>query len=245
VDIHDKKQIVQTDSGKGGWISGYGLEAPVDDPLFGYVHVYVADTPQKARAARQAEHSQKIAEFGRLLGYPPCCVDFYLRRLDTAEQDQGDFVLPLLEASLEDRLGKKPSFPHWLNVAAQYFSASLISFYPCSFFCEKAIAVAENSLTLMRNYDEAWAAATLEVCKTPVLYTEYEGIYMFRNAVWLDNALHYSPKAIESSLNGVIASLLAQGDRLTLFSPHDITIWCVDERIARLQSHNLAMLVFT
>lgn len=245
VGLHNMKQIFQGDSGKGGWISGYGIEVPVDSHLNGYVHLYAANDPAKVREARRAEHSRQARKFGELLGYPACCIDFYTKYLDQAETAQGDFILPLLAESIKASPKTFPVLLPWLNVAAQYFDASLLSFYPCSFSCPAATQISRDTLALMKQYDEPWAEQVLGICRTPIVYTEYEGIYLLKGARKEGNMVYYPPEQMECSLDGVLAGILACGNAMRLISTQEAIIYKGDTQLAHLKSNHLALLVFS
>lgn len=245
VDLHDMKQIFQADSGKGGWISGYGIEVPVDSHLNGYVLLYAANDPAKVREARRAEHSNQARRFGELLGYPTCCINFYTKHLEQAEAAQGDFILPLLEESVKTHPETFPVLLPWLNIAAQYFNASLLSFYPCSFFCAAATQISRDTLALMKQYDEPWAEQVLDICRTPIVYTEYEGIYLLKGARKEGNMLYYPPEQMECSLDGVLAGILARGSAMRLISAQEAIVYKGDVQLAHLKSSHLALLAFS
>jgi len=242
VDLHNRKQIFTPDRGKGGWISGYGLEVDLSSPQAGFIHLYLGRDPALVLAAKKAEHGHEYARFGELLGYPPCCVDFYKRHLARAESEQGDFILPLLDASLKS--ASPAVFPAWTNVAAQYFNYGLLSFYPCSFHCARAVAIARDSFRLLKAYDAPLAGLYLEKARKPILYTEYEGLYLFNAAQRRGSWLYYDPGALESSLEGVLAALLRGGDRLKIISNQRLEVRKGPRLQARLESPHLGLLLF-
>jgi len=244
VDLYHHKQVLAPDYGKGGWISGYGLEVPVDSLLSGYVLMYIGTNPDKVLAAKKAEHSHNYGEFGSLLGYPPCCIDFYEAHLARAESEQGDFVLPLLEQSTHTLSEKAVTFPYWTNVAAQYFDYGLLSFYPCSFFCKAAMQQAQEAWSLIQAYDHELAEAYLIAAKMPILYTEYEGVFAFRNAHLEGNMLSYDKEAVECTMNGVIAAILGQADIVKIHSNQSIDILNGTSLVAHLESSRFGMLLF-
>ena len=244
VDLHHVKQIYAQDSGKGGWVSGYGIEVPLESPLHGYLHLYVGTDPEKVLAARKAEHAHDYGGFGSLLGYPACCIAFYEKNIASAEKEQGDFLLPMLDASLQQRAGALPIFPAWTNVAAQYFGYGLLSFYPCSFYCSEAQSLAKLSFALLRRYDRQLADTFLEAAQCPVLYTEYEGVYLFRGAQLRAGCLRYDPHRVERSLDGVLAAMLLASDRIDILSAHSIALKKGRRLTGRLESPHVGLLLF-
>jgi len=243
VDLHNRKQVLSPDQGKGGWVSGYGLEAPVDSPWDGFLQLYVGRDPAGVLAAKKAEHGHQYARFGHFLGYPDCCINFYVEHLPQAEKEQGDFMLPLLRASLGAAPGRAV-FPAWNNVAAQYFGYGLLSFYPCSFFCEKAAEAAREAHELLKAYDAPLAGLYLEKARKPILYTEYEGLYLFNAARRRGSWLYYDSGALECSLEGVLAALLKSGDRLKIIAPQNLEVRNGARLQGRLTSPQLGLMVF-
>lgn len=245
VALHDRKYVLSADQGKGGWVSGYGLEVPIESPLDGYIMLYIGQDAVSVASARKAEHTSLFSEFGSWLSYPSCCIDFYEKHLPEAEREQGDFILYLIEESMKSAPGNLPLFPFWNNISAQYFGYGLISFYPCSFFCEEAAISAKEAWQILSLYDASLANSALEAAKQPILYTEYEGIYTFGESAREGNILHYDGRKVECSLKGVLADLLTAGDELHICSPHDIEVRKAGSLLAKLKSHRMGMMLFS
>jgi hypothetical protein len=244
VDLHDMKHVVSSDSGKGGWVSGYGVEVPIEFPGTGYLLLYAGDDPAEVLAAKKAEHSNSHARFGSLLGYPECCTRFYDENLAIAEEAQGDFFLQLLDASVPPGAEGPCVFPAWTNVAPQYFGYGLISFYPCSFFCERAKTVAIRSHQVLSGYDPGLADEFLRYARAPVLYTEYEGIYLFHDAKLAGNTMIYDPGKVESTLDGVLASVVRSCDRARVLGCHSVVLKEGDREAAYLSSPSMGLVFF-
>lgn len=242
VGLHDRKQILSEDMGKGGWVSGYGLEVPLEFPHDGYILLYTGKDAQKVMAAKRAEHSNNFDRFGQLLGYPDCCIEFYKRALPAAEMEQGDFLLQLLDASVSR--GTLPLFSGWANIAAQYFGYGLISFYPCTLFCAKAQSQAREAYEIIGIYDPALAQKAYEKALTAVLYTEYEGIYAFPGASRQGNQLYYNGANVECTLNGVLADIITRGNNLKIHSAHCAEIYSDNQSLGVLRGSHLGMFIF-
>ena len=58
--------------------SDKGLLLPLDNPQRGLLFAYISKDETKAWLAHYYELMQNHAELGKLLGYPPCCVGFFL-----------------------------------------------------------------------------------------------------------------------------------------------------------------------
>lgn len=79
---------------------------------------------------------------GRLLGYPECCSDFFVRRWPEAwARHQGDLgSLLLAEHATPAR-----ALPWRANVFARYKAPCLVSHFPCSFDCAATLLLARRA----------------------------------------------------------------------------------------------------
>lgn len=106
--------------------------------------------------------------FATLLGYPACCIDFFVRWYPKRAGRGNDYVLPLIDA-----------YEPWSflnNSLLGYFDLSLISHFPCSPCC---IATREQSASLLEalaEHSPELAARLARRLKSVVLYTERHGI---------------------------------------------------------------------
>ena len=73
VTLHDRKQLLFEDAGKGGWISGYGIETELEFPREGYLHLYAGRDPEAVLTAKKAEHSSATTKLAEFHAYPKCC----------------------------------------------------------------------------------------------------------------------------------------------------------------------------
>ena len=237
--LYHRKYICQPDAGKGGWISRHGLELDLEAAPAGLLMVYLADNPTKALRAMEAEHSNADTDFGDLLGIPTCCSAYYNNSIDAAEQEQNDFILPVL-----NNTGADWPYHHGTNIAAQYFDSCLISFYPCTFQCASAVKVAMDTHRVLASYDRVWADGLLASHHDAILYTEYEGIYCLRGARYQRDTLHYDPARVEATIDGVLSHLLVQGNRLRLLGPHHALVMQGRKTVCEIHSHYAGLLVF-
>jgi hypothetical protein len=100
------------------------------------------------------------ARFGRLLGFPSCCVDEFgvrlrrgvTRRIDGRDAHE-DFVAAECAArASQRRLGR-------LNDLSPNRRARIVTFYPCRYDCPRAAAYAAGVFTAAERMDPAAAAA--------------------------------------------------------------------------------------
>lgn len=238
VAVYDKKYVCSPDAGKGGWINQYGIEVPLDAGG-GYLLLYCAATPQDALNAMKSEHGQADTEFGGYLGIPDCCVQRYVECIDQAVQVQNDYI----PFTLENTEGDYP-FPFWNNIAAQYFDYCLISFFPCSFKCNETESVARQSYAFLSSYCPDWADRFLGTHRSNVIYTEYEGIYLFEGSVFRDGYIHYQKERIRGTLNGILYNAFMGGDRIKVLGRHHGIIMNGNSVILDFQSPDCGILIF-
>jgi hypothetical protein len=237
--LYHRKYVCQPDAGKGGWISRHGLELDLEATPAGLLMVYLADNPTKALRAMEAEHSNAETDFGDLLGIPTCCSAFYTNSINAAEQEQNDFILPVL-----NNTGAVWPYLHGTNIAAQYFDSCLISFYPCTFQCAAAAKVAMDTHKVLASYERGWADGLLASHHDAILYTEYEGIYCLRGARYRHDMLHYDPARVEATIDGVLSQLIVQGNRLRLLGPHHALVMHGRKTVCEINSRYAGLLVF-
>ena len=187
--------FAKRDIGKGGWSNKYdereGLPASKGDYA-----VYVSTSKKNLTQAVNADIHGDEGEFGVNLGIPSCCVDFYLNHQDAAYQKQNDFV-PLVAANTKGL----HSFSFWNNYVSQYFGYSFLSFFPCSFTCEHAARMAQNTYDLMHSILPVEADEIVHFQKQPILYTEYRGIYLFEGAKFEHEKTVIKNCTLHSTLN--------------------------------------------
>jgi hypothetical protein len=187
--------FAKRDIGKGGWSNKYDERENLPASKGDYA-VYVSTSQKNLTQAVNADLHGDEGEFGVNLGIPSCCVDFYLHNQDAAYQKQNDFV-PLVAANTKGL----HSFNFWNNYVSQYFGYSFLSFFPCSFTCEHAARMSQNTYDLMHSILPDEADAIVHFQKQPILYTEYRGIYLFEGAKFENEKTTIKNCMLHSTLN--------------------------------------------
>jgi hypothetical protein len=98
--------------------------------------------------------------FGRLMGYPQCCIESYPIYYPTKKTD---FTFAI----------KKPEtgcFSFLLNLACKCFDYSLISHFPCSWSCKKSLSLAKQILSALDIHDKEETKKTVDFLKSDVFY---------------------------------------------------------------------------
>lgn len=237
-----RKYLGRRDIGKGGWSNKFGGSFPLDSPHGDWL-LYIARSVNHAEAARDAEEDGREFDFGGELGIPSCCARFYVENQDRAMAKQNDYV-PLVLRNTENQAPYDPL----LNYVAQYFGYSLISFFPCSFCCPHAKAVAQRSLEVLTEVSPPLANDTLRFQRMPILYTEYRGLYAFEGAQFdaATGLLSYRRENIHGTLptSSSVFRQLLQGDNLELIGKDHVRILRGTERVAELRGENVSACIF-
>jgi hypothetical protein len=233
----EDRYIHRYDKGKGGAANGIERRAQPDETS-GLRNVYVATGDSVAAAARMLEESGDHEIFGLLLGIPQCCRDAFGRNGPAASAKQNDFIGPSLDATA----GPMP-YDAWLNYAANYFGGALISFFPCSFRCPAAALVARNTYRMLSECDQCWAQRFLDLHRTNILYTEYQGLHLFRRPL-ADGIIQYGPDDFESTEPTEVARLLRRGNRLMVYGKRHMGIYRDGMHIGELDGEDVGMFAF-
>jgi hypothetical protein len=176
---------------KDKWISKLELcDEKENDPHVSK-SIYVSDTSQLVEDAMHFEEINDDENFGRLLGIPSCCRKFYLNNLEKAAETNNDFTYFSLGKSQDLEVNT-----NWCNILGQYFGYALISFSPCSFHCENAIASAKNSYSFLSKIDIDLANKMRDYCSYSGLYTKKSGLGLFKYSRVKNNSVNYSYESI-------------------------------------------------
>jgi len=233
----EQKWAVRADLGKGGWANRMDR---LTDPgeAGGVCNVYIASDVTLAATGRMLDEAREDDLFGALLGIPSCCREAYERFRPLAEEKQYDFVPHVLDSTS----GAAP-YDWRLNYLAQYFGCSLLSFFPCSFRCPAAIAVAEGTLTMLARCDASWARRCVELQQTNVLYSENSGLHLLRTRL-CNGVITYKPEDLQSSEATELAYLLQRGDRLEVSGKHSVQVYRGSTKIGELSGEAAGMCAF-
>lgn len=138
-----------------------------------HIMLYISKSMELARQAYKAEKEGDQISFGRLLGYPECCVDFYQHKIPNPVDDEFSFVLNTLSntngkpsfytnnifnfqtrAPTKHRLDIFNNFSSLLGERTKHF---LVSHIPCSYRCKESIRIGREILKLIKNEDQQFA----------------------------------------------------------------------------------------
>lgn len=224
------------DKGKGGWSNLYHPASihRNDNTLY---TIYLGLSEDTVNSAYRLEDDNNA--FGEIMSYPECCRASYERNLPISVRKQGDLVPIVAEQTIE-----KPPWSFLLNVGARYFEKALISFSPCSYACSKAKLFALEAFRQTEKYLPEYASILKHYLSSPVLYTEYRGIYIFLDARIKGSTLRYDPSKIQMTTSNSIGSALRNCNILYVSDKDDVQICRYDNVLKTLKGDNVKMLFF-
>lgn len=121
--------------------------------------IYISRDKAAAIRAARFEAAGDHGRLGLSLGYPRCCIDFYIQNRPKRVNIDDDYVLPALRNS------RGKTFPFLTNLCAREIGISLLSHFPCDFNCKASIKAARRTLELLERENDILAAFYAERLK--------------------------------------------------------------------------------
>lgn len=215
LEISDFKVIKIMDEGKG-FYSNTVKRVPWNFVGDGLSHVYISKDEAMAKFLKLLENKNDDEAVGKALGYPKCCVDFFVKNKEKQQKIQNDYILPALENS------EGLKFPFYLNYAARYFDAALLSHFPHSFNCKKSVNIAKRNLECIQKNSKELAGKIKKMLKCAVLYTENKGVFLFQNYKLDSNTLEFND--IQSTIDNELLQLLNENKRINIVGKNRVNI---------------------
>ena len=215
LEVSDFKVIKIADEGKGSY-SNLVRRVPANHSSDGLYHLYISKDKNKSKFLKIMENKNDDSTVGKILSYPQCCIDFFIKNRESQQKIQNDYVLPALHNS------NGFEFPFYNNCAARYFDVTLLSHFPHSFHCEESIKIAKNNLECIKKYSNELANRFVAMLKCPVLYTEKNGIFIFKNHKLDNNILEFN--GIKSTISNELSNLLNKNRKIKIIDKNKIKI---------------------
>ncbi|MBI2208204.1 DUF483 domain-containing protein [Candidatus Woesearchaeota archaeon] len=213
LELSDFKVIKAPDAGKGGY-ANIVKRLPISHSEDGLYHLYISRDKNIAKFLKILENKNDDRSVGELLGYPKCCIDFFMKNRERQQKIQNDYILPTLENSN----GFK--FPFYTNYAMRYFDITLLSHFPHDFNCKESIAIAKKNLECIKKFDKTLAGNFENMLRNAILYTENEGVFVFKNYRLENNILEYNE--ILPTEKNELFKLLNQNEKIEIISKNKI-----------------------
>lgn len=153
---------------------------------------------------------------GLNLGYPKCCVNFYLKNLDYVKKDAyHDLVLQAIPKRFK-------IFPFYTNIAIRYFGIQLLSHFPCSFDCKKSIEIAKTYLNCVKKYDSELANFLIQHLSSFVVYTQNKGVFYSPNYKMTEKNIKFHK--LKGTVKNGLFSILNKNKKIKINSPRSFFI---------------------
>ncbi|NQU18392.1 MAG: DUF483 domain-containing protein [Candidatus Saganbacteria bacterium] len=152
------------------------------------VFLYVSKRAKVSLELKKSEAEEDSFKFGKLLGYPSCCIKKYLK---TKINQIGDFIM------ISSAKSKIQTYPFLNNVALGIFGIRVISHFPCSLNCRNSLKIGKQYARVLEEIDYNYFKFLKEELKSLVV-------------VFRSGSLIYSKKFIKEGKNIEIKEL--QGD---------------------------------
>ena len=143
--------------------SNKGFKAKIEDPRSGMLFVYISKDPQKAAMADAFEYKNDTRGLGLILGYPECCVDFFIKNEPVRSKLDNDYIT----CTLQNSEGTK--FPYFTNISKRQQDITLLNHFPHSFNCQRSITMAKKHMQLLAELDPQLAMQFAKELKCKVM----------------------------------------------------------------------------
>lgn len=202
--------------------------------------VFVSKNQKKVAEITEAENllEKKVnhKKIGELLGYPNCCTDFYIKnRTEAEEKRNDDYTLISLRKS------KGFIFPFYLNNTLRYFNSAIITFFPCSYNCPKALAMSKKIFQEIKTASPEFANFLEDKLKCGVIYTDFDGVHLIRKYKLEKNILTYT--IVESTCKNELNKILCEADEIKIVNKNFIKIM-KNKKIIRILKKNCGIMMF-
>ena len=130
--VKSKFKVLFADDYSGNY-SNKGIRIPEDDSRQGMYFIYLSKDEQKAWLAAYYELMSNDSELGSILGYPKCCVNYFLNNFSKDNPNP-------------EQIGNNP----YTNISKRNKDLVLISHFPCNSECKESTELARNNLMVLK-----------------------------------------------------------------------------------------------
>ncbi|MFH1276695.1 MAG: DUF483 domain-containing protein [Candidatus Woesearchaeota archaeon] len=133
--IKSKFKVLLMDESKSNF-SNHGLRVPENDTRDGMFFVYFSKDEESALLAAYYELVGNNQDFGLILGYPRCCINYFSENFNSTNTN------PMVNST-----------NMFTNISKREEDCVLISHFPCSAECRESIKIGKTNLELIKKID--------------------------------------------------------------------------------------------
>lgn len=225
--LSDHKIISRPDPCKDGFSSNCTV-VPLEDSADEY-WAYISKSKATAEEAKYMEQTGDEAGFGKLLGYPDCCIRFFEREKTHRRYEHMDLTMAAVR--------KTGPFPFYNNRALKPFGYSLISHFPCSLGCKSTEEIAKRYLASLKDCSPYIASLLERHLKSFVIYTETRGVFYSYDYELVDNSIIF--RDLNATIKNERYYQLNEAGQIDIVSQNELLVGSM-----LLKGDDIALLVF-
>lgn len=214
--LSEKKIIGCADPGKNGFSSNFRY-VPSSHPNAKY-WAYISKDKELCKKAKHLDALGDDIGFGTAMGYPECCIRFFVKQINLRKYRCMDLILPAIT--------RVDSYPFYNNYALRYFGYSLISHFPCSLDCKNSHDIAQRNFAALRE-SFPHIANTLEThLKSFVIYTETKGVFYSHDyeLIGKDTGMRIEFRHLNSTVRNELYDSLIEAKQIVVISYNKLKI---------------------
>lgn len=201
-------------------IFGQKLETPI-------YNVYISFSKTKAEQTYEYEKSGDRLNFGKMLGYPECCVGQFINNLidgrDMTFLSYGNTkgkpsycCNNLFNYDSKLRIKDNKIYQGNFSFLNKYRDLFLIRHVPCAYDCEKSIELGRETLKLIEKDDVKLANKIVAALKSIVLYFDYFNWVIFDGKVNANKITYKRTLPFDSLISKKTINMINKGNNLEL-----------------------------
>lgn len=232
------KYITKRDSNRT-YFTSYSKPVALNNKKGGFIYLYISKSNDLSQLGRICEEHDYSIQFGRILDYPECCIDFYNKNIQRYLKEKRD----LMHSVLDETEGLFP-YPFWNNFVTRYFDASLLSHYPCSFNCRESMEMAKERLELIKSISSSLSDYLIGQLKSVIIFTSSLGIYKLTDYLFKNNEVHFNKKGICCINKSYIRDILEKTTKIQVITKKRIIFMQEDRILKDLNGKDIGIFIF-
>ena len=204
-------------------------------------YLYISQDEDKVYKAHMLEEIKDNRKLGRLLGYPECCINFFCTHSHLMNKITMDLSLYSLSNT-----HRNPPYPFYTNNIVGHFGYGLISHFPCKYTCTESIKLGKKYFDVINDYSPDLAHRIKQILVSPILYTEHDGIFLFKEYSMLSNtSFSYNTNEIISrSDHSEIQEIIKCSNNVKFMGKNHVAFYQDSKLVNTLKDENINLFLF-